>query len=252
MVSRETAIQSVQDLIDTYTQKTEGRTKQIEVSHEGFGQLPKDTRKLIEAVLKEVYRSDFEIIRKAFIEKLEFFLRLVANALDEANCIDTKLQTKIGTTREQIAAVVNEVEVSDKDIRWLKKIGFLPVDIFELTVKLNMPGVIAELRENIDEYKLILGDTKYIIKILKRHQGLEKLKRLRSFCKNYDSDVVKFNGYHLAQIVVNAGWEEKLNVVLSGSCLALLTGGSLTHNKSTKLLNKKNWKIQFRDLGVIS
>ena len=55
---------------------------------------------------------------------------------------------------------------------------------------------------------------------------------------------------HLAQIVLGAGWEEKLKVVLAESCLVLLKGGSLTHNKLAKLLNKKNWEIQLQDLGV--
>ncbi|MBT89886.1 MAG: hypothetical protein CMN79_05290, partial [Spirochaetales bacterium] len=210
MTLRETAITGVQKLIDVYTQAPEGRKKKVDVLHDGFEHLPKETRQLIEDVLREVYRGDFEIVRKAFVEKLEFFLRLIADALEEAECVDTELQEKIGATREQIANVVNQTEVSEEDVRWLRRIGFLPVDIFELTAKLDISGVIAELRENIDEYKLILGDEKYIVKILKMYEGLDKLKRLRSFYGNYDKDIVEFNGYHLAQIVLGAGWEEKL------------------------------------------
>ena len=285
MTLRETAITGVQKLIDVYTQAPEGRKKKVDVLHDGFEHLPKETRQLIEDVLREVYRGDFEIVRKAFVEKLEFFLRLIADALEEAECVDTELQEKIGATREQIANVVNQTEVSEEDVRWLRRIGFLPVDIFELTAKLDISGVIAELRENIDEYKLILGDEKYIVKILKMYEGLDKLKRLRSFYGNYDKDIVEFNGYHLAQIVLGAGWEEKLKyfedpenlklltdagfngyhlaqIVLGASweeklklvsteaCLGLLRENKLTHNALAKLLKRKNWRKQLQDLEV--
>jgi len=226
MSLRETAAASVQGLIDDYTQVPAGGGKKVNVLHGGFESLPKDTRTLIAGVLKEVYRGDFEIVRKAFVEKLEFYLRLIADALMEAKCLDTELQERITITRAQIANAVNEVEVSDEEVRWLRRIGFLPVDIFELTAKLDISDVIDELRENIDEYKLILGDDKYIVKILKMYEGLHKLKRLKSFYRNYDKNLVEFNGYHLSQIVLGAGWEEKLKVVITDSCLALLKKGS--------------------------
>ena len=184
MSLRETAAASVQGLIDDYTQVPAGGGKKVNVLHGGFESLPKDTRTLIAGVLKEVYRGDFEIVRKAFVEKLEFYLRLIADALMEAKCLDTELQERITITRAQIANAVNEVEVSDEEVRWLRRIGFLPVDIFELTAKLDISDVIDELRENIDEYKLILGDDKYIVKILKMYEGLHKLKRLKSFYRN--------------------------------------------------------------------
>ena len=285
MTETEVAMHGVQDLIDTYTKVPEGRKKKVDVLHDDFAKLPKDTRALIEGVMREVYRGDFEIVRKAFVEKLEFFLRLIAHALEEAKCVDYELQAKISDAREKIATVVNEVEVSDEDMNWLRKIGFLPVDVFELTAKLDIAGAIAELRNNIDEYMLILGDKKYIVKILKMYEGLQKLKRLRSFYRNYDSNIVGFNGYHfaqivvnagweeklkyfenpdnlkrlqeagfngshLAQIVVNAGWEEKLKVVVSESCLALLKRSTVTHNSLAKLLKKKDWRTQLLNLGV--
>ena len=106
MTLRETAITGVQKLIDVYTQAPEGRKKKVDVLHDGFEHLPKETRQLIEDVLREVYRGDFEIVRKAFVEKLEFFLRLIADALEEAECVDTELQEKIGATlhRKNISA----------------------------------------------------------------------------------------------------------------------------------------------------
>ena len=151
---------------------------------------------------------------------------------------------------------------------------------------MDIAGEIAELRNNIDEYMLILGDKKYIVKILKMYEGLQKLKRLRSFYRNYDSNIVGFNGYHLAQIVVNAGWEEKLKyfenpdnlkrlqeagfngshlaqivvnagweeklkVVVSESCLALLKRSTVTHNSLAKLLKKKDLRTQLFNFGFI-
>ena len=246
MTLRETAITGVQKLIDVYTQAPEGRKKKVDVLHDGFEHLPKETRQLIEDVLREVYRGDFEIVRKAFVEKLEFFLRLIADALEEAECVDTELQEKIGATREQIANVVNQTEVSEEDVRWLRRIGFLPVDIFELTAKLDISGVIAELRENIDEYKLILGDEKYIVKILKMYEGLDKLKRLRSFYGNYDKDIVEFNGYHLAQIVLGAGWEEKLKYFEDPENLKLLTDAGFNGSHLAQIVVNASWEEKLK------
>src|SRR3989339_1064537 len=99
MNSKEIATASIKELINTYTQSPEGRSKKVEVLHDGFNALPKDTRKLIEGILKEVYRSDFEIVRKVFVEKLEIYLRLIVDALEEAGCIDIELKKRIGETR---------------------------------------------------------------------------------------------------------------------------------------------------------
>ena len=246
MSSRETATASVRKLIDAYTQAPEGRKRKIDVLHDGFEALPENTRKLIEDVLKEVYRGDFEIVRKAFVEKLEFFLRLINGALEEAECTDSELKEKIAATQGQIADVVNEVEVNDGDIRWLQRIGFLPVDIFKLTVKLDIAGVIAELRENIDEYKLILDNEKYIVKILKMYEGLDKLKRLRSFYRNYNKDIVEFNGYHLAQIVLGAGWEEKLKYFENPENLKRLTDAGFNGSHLAQIVVNAGWEEKLK------
>ena len=131
----------------------------------------------------------------------------------------------------------------------------------------------------------MLDNEKYIVKILKMYEGLDKLKRLRSFYRNYNKDIVEFNGYHLAQIVLGAGWEEKLKyfenpenlkrltdagfngshlaqivlgagweeklkMVHTESCLALLKENKLTYSALAKLLTNKNWRKQLQDLGV--
>jgi len=246
MSLRETAAASVQGLIDHYTQVPAGAGKQVNALHGGFESLPKDTRTLIAGVLKEVYRGDFEIVRKAFVEKLEFYLRLIADALMEAKCLDTELQERITITRAQIANAVNEVEVSDEEVRWLRRIGFLPVDIFELTAKLDISDVIDELRENIDEYKLILGDDKYIVKILKMYEGLHKLKRLKSFYRNYDKNLVEFNGYHLSQIVLGAGWEEKLKYFEDPEKLKRLTDAGFNGYHLSQIVVNAGWEEKLK------
>jgi hypothetical protein len=48
-----------------------------------------------------------------------------------------------------------------------------------------------------------------------------------------------FNGSHLSQIVVNAGWEVKLKRVQTVEVLALQKSGKISHNKLAKLLKKK-------------
>jgi Na+-transporting NADH:ubiquinone oxidoreductase subunit NqrE len=243
----EIAVDGVQDLIDTYTLRPEGAgRKKIEVLRAGFGSLPENTRNLIEVVLREVYRNDFEIVRNDSVKKLEFYLRLIAEALEEAQCNDSHLWIEINRTRDQIAEVVNEVEVSDEDMVWLKGIGFLPVDIFELTVKLDISALIVELQENIEEYVSILGNKKYIVKILKMHQGLEKLKRLKSFNGNYDRDIVKFNGSPLVQIVANAGWEEKLEYFEAPGNLKRLQAAGFNCSHLAQIVVGAGWKEKLK------
>ncbi|PIZ76727.1 hypothetical protein COY06_01545, partial [Candidatus Peregrinibacteria bacterium CG_4_10_14_0_2_um_filter_41_8] len=69
----------------------------------------------------------------------------------------------------------------------------------------------------------------------------EKLKRLTD---------AGFEASHLSQIVRNAGWEEKLKVVITDSCLALLKERKLTRHKLSKLFQNKDWRKQLPDLGV--
>ncbi len=201
---------SIRNLLEQYTIAPKNSKQKVKVTHSAFADLQKDSQKLIQSVVKEIYKNDLDILRKAFIEKFEFYLRLIDDTLQKAECQDSQLLGEIAFIREQIAKVVNESELDENDLRWLKKIGFTPINIWEISFKTSIEGVMQELRNNVDEYKLILGEVKYIVKILKFYKGLDKLKRLRSFYRYYSNEIIEFNGGHLTQIVLGAGWEEKL------------------------------------------
>ena len=274
---------SIRKLLSDYTIAPESSKKKVKIIHPGFVDLQKDTKKLIQAILKDLYKDDLEILRKAFIEKFEFYLRLVNDSLQDAECQDPQLLGEIASIREQITNIISESELEENDYQWLKKIGFTAIDIFEIRRKAGVEGVIKELRENVDEYKLIVGEVKYIAKILKFSKGLDKLKRLRSFYRNYSDQIIDFNGSHLAkivrgagweeklryfedeeklkrmkeagfdgshlaQIVMNADWEEKLRKVLTEEVLDLLAKKIITHNKLAKLCMSKNWREEIEIL----
>jgi len=236
---------TVQRLIETYSRPSEGRKKAIVIVHSGFEHLPKGTRNFIQRVLQEVYRGDFEILRKAFVEKMEIFLRLISAELQKAQCSDENLLQSINVAREKVAQVVR-VNVSDEDIRWLKTIGFLPVDIIELASKLSVSGLVAGLRENIDEYLLILKDQKYIVKILKMHNGVEKLQRLQRFYRTYDNSIVTFNSFHLSQIVLGAGWEEKLKYFEDPAKLQRLTAAGFEASHLSQIVLGAGWEEKLK------
>ena len=115
------------------------------------------------------------------------------------------------------------------------------------------------------------------MRILKFYDGLDKLKRLRSFYRNYSKEIIDFNGAHLANIVVGAGWEkklryfedekklermkeagfngahlakivygsdweEKLRKVLTEEVLDLLAKKIVTHSEIALLCEKKSWR----------
>ncbi len=121
---------SIRTLIASHSEKS---GKNIEITHPGFSALSAEGRKIIELILKETYRKDFEILRKAFDEKLELYLRTTADILAEAKCEDTDLQVEIDSIRETIAAVLQEKTSTDEDTKWLNKIGFNRADIIELS-----------------------------------------------------------------------------------------------------------------------
>ncbi|MFH0838196.1 MAG: hypothetical protein V1880_02940 [Patescibacteria group bacterium] len=260
----------IKSLISRHSEK---KGKKIIITHPGFSSLPAESRRVIELILSETYRNDFEILRKAFDEKLELYLRTTAVILGEAKCGDEELKGDITQVRQAIAEVLQGKTLNDEDIRWLNKIGFNRADIIDLSCHCDIPGVIAELRQYADTYQVILGDRKYIKKILRMPAGLRKLRAIRTF-----NPAIKFNGYHLSQIVrnagweeklryfedpeklrrltgagfeashlsqivVNKGWEEKLNLILSSEGLRLaLSEGGITHSELAKMLRKKNWR----------
>ena len=274
---------SIRNLLEQYTIAPKNSKQKVKVTHSAFADLQKDSQKLIQSVVKEIYKNDLDILRKAFIEKFEFYLRLIDDTLQKAECQDSQLLGEIAFIREQIAKVVNESELDENDLRWLKKIGFTPINIWEISFKTSIEGVMQELRNNVDEYKLILGEVKYIVKILKFYKGLDKLKRLRSFYRYYSNEIIEFNGGHLTQIVLgagweeklryfedeeklkrmkeagfnashlsqivrNAGWEEKLRMVLTKEVLDLLSKKIITHDKLAKLCMRKNWREEIERL----
>ena len=149
---------SIRNLLEEYILVPENSKQKFKIAHPAFTNLEKDSQKLIKGVVKEIYKNDLEILRKAFIEKFEFYLRLINDSLQDANCEDKKLLGEIASIREQIANVVNESELSEDDLKWLKKIGFKTINIWEIGFKTGIEGVLKELRDNVDEYKLILGD----------------------------------------------------------------------------------------------
>ena len=89
---------------------------------------------------------------------------------------------------------------------------------------------------------MILGNYKYIVKILKFKQGLQKLIRIKEFHSNYNSCEIEFNGYHLSTIVRNAGWEEKLKYFENSENLERLTQAGFTFSKIAKTAYKKDWR----------
>ncbi|MDP2690864.1 MAG: hypothetical protein Q8O95_00460, partial [bacterium] len=205
MTSENLAFQQAQHLIEQHTRKS---GTAVEITHPLFETLPKETRQLIMKVIKAIYLKDFEILRKAFAVKLELFARLILSTLESGECNDKPLLDEINTVREAIAKTVNEALVTEDDHQWLKNIGFEPIDIFELAAKVDMPGLIGELKPHIDTYMVIFKDLKYLIKMLKFSQGLKKLQAVRPF--SLKAIAVNFNGSQLCKIVRGSGWEEKL------------------------------------------
>ena len=276
MTDGDTIDSRLRGLASEYTRSAKGPQKKCVITHPSFDKIPKGIQTLIQKIVDEVYRNDFEILRKVFYEKFELYLRLIQESLEKSKCTDAKLLEEISSVRQKIADAVQSVLLSQDDMEWLKKIGFFPIDIFKLSAELDLRGIIQDLRENIDEYRLILGSEKYIVKICKYPYGFQKLKRLRSFYRNYSRHIIGFNGshlsqivrnedweeklkyfedeaklkklqdagfngYHLSQIVVGAGWEEKLKRVLMPDVLCLLTTPVLSHRELAKLFLKKDW-----------
>jgi len=283
-------IGEVRALVGSQSAQPAPLKRTIPVLHKEFDGLSEDTRRLIEGVLWEVYADDFQMLKVADYGKLEFYLGLVSDALGREKCADLKLCTQINDIRGRIAIVATEALLSEEDMAWLKGLGLSDLDVFKLTANYDISEVMIELRENFGEYLSILGDVKYIVKILKFFEGWDKLKRLPSFDKNYESGLIKFNGAQffeilingewkekleyieekenleafvdagfkgsqLSQIMRNAGWKAKVRVALTEACLKLVekkgeNTGLMTHSGLAQLLKKKDWRERLKELGV--
>src|SRR5690606_13187304 len=121
------------------TQQPRNRSCAIAIKHEGFSRLPKKTRELIEKVVTRVGKSSFQEEEKGDIaQRLELFLGLIFDALQGAGCTDLEITGEISAIRENIAQTLdqmNMMNMSEKDINWLREKGLLPVDIFKLMEK---------------------------------------------------------------------------------------------------------------------
>ena len=73
--------QRIKVLVDRYSEK---KGKSVKIKHPQIHELPEESRQLIKLALSQIYRKDFEILRKAFDEKLELYLRAIADVLAEA------------------------------------------------------------------------------------------------------------------------------------------------------------------------
>src|SRR5690606_437815 len=81
---------------------------------------------------------------------------------------------------------------------------------FKLMEKSDMAETMASLRNVYEDSVKILRDNKYVLKILRGPQGIEKLQRLRIFHATYPSDIIEFSGNQLSEIIYGKGWEYKL------------------------------------------
>jgi len=263
----------IRSLISAHSEK---KGKKVSITHPGFSALPKEGRQIIEIILKETYRKDFEILRKAFDEKLELYLRTTSDILAEAECDDAELQNEINAIRQTIAEVLRDKTINDEDTKWLNKIGFNRADIIDLSRHCDISGSIADLKEHADTYQIILGDKKYIKKILKLPDGLRKLQFTRTFqpvIQLKGSDIARvlrssgweeklkyfedpeklkrlteagFNGYHLSQIVRNAGWEEKLKYFEDPEKLKRLTEAGFEASHLSQIVHGAGWEEKLK------
>jgi len=235
----------IQELINRYTDQ-ESKKKSVEIAHPEFDNIPSKNQKFIQKVVNKIVRSDFDIIRFIFDEKIVIFLRILAQELEEISCIDEELKLLIQQSNQEIINSISDVVLSQSDQDWLIQIGFTAKDIIKLSEEYNLSRVHREVSENLDKYRIILGDYKYIVKILKFKQGLQKLIRIKEFHANYNNSEIEFNGYHLSTIVLGAGWEEKLEYFESEEKLERLKQAGFNGSHLSKIVVGAGWEEKLK------
>ncbi|MDP2691787.1 MAG: hypothetical protein Q8O95_05295, partial [bacterium] len=80
----------------------------------------------------------------------------------------------------------------------------------------------------------------HLAEIVRNAGWEEKLKYFEDDQKLNKLKEAGFNGYHLAEIVRNAGWEEKMELLEKVDLPQFLSDNGLTHDQLSKRLMKKD------------
>ena len=235
----------IEKLISSYTNQ-ESKKKSVKITHSEFENIPNKNKKFIQKLVNKIFRSDFDIFRYLFDEKIVIFLRILEQELEAISCIDEELKLLISESNQEILNSISYEVLTQADQDWLIKIGFTAKDILKLAEEYNLITVHKEVSENLDRYRMILGEYKNIVKILKFKQGLQKLIRIKEFHSTYYSSEVDFNGYHLSQIVRNAGWEEKLEYFENPENLERLTKAGFNGYHLSQIVVNAGWEEKLK------
>jgi len=105
---------------------------------------------------------------------------------------------------------------------------------------------LMEVEKEINEYLIFLDDRKYIIEILSRHQGPKKLKKLKE-CYPLLNQKIVFNGSHLSQMVLGAGWQEKLQYFSNSENVTMLKSLGFNGYHLSQMVLGAGWqeKLQY-------
>ena len=170
--------------------------------------IPSETKELLDFVIKKTVNVRMGVLKSVDYKKYEHAFQVLFLELQ-----DREEFSEITDVLSRLYYVVLNKGISEgaegEDIRAIieryNQEGIAPKDIAAALVQLS-PDVLRIIERDIHSYLLLFGERKYIVEIGKQAYGAKKLQGLLDRA----SRLSLFNGSHLSQIVVGAGWEDKL------------------------------------------
>ncbi|MDF2378700.1 MAG: hypothetical protein P1V18_00555, partial [Candidatus Gracilibacteria bacterium] len=273
-------MKSCQSLVEKYSTPKK-RKGSFEID-ERVKKWKKEHQQILKIILNDTYNNNFKILKKAFSEKMEIYLRLILDILREEECTELEIIDSIADVRWQISQMVTSRAPDERSGEWLENIGFARKDLAKILSEVGGMDLLKYLWDNQDRLQIVCGDWKTVLKIIKLSKGQQKLKRLLIFFSEnehcsvffqakqlvnvlrssgweeklqYFEDEEKlrnlkeagFNGYHLSQIVVNAGWEEKLQYFEDEEKLRKLKEAGFEASHLSQIVVNAGWeeKLQY-------
>ncbi len=245
--------------IEAYIKPPSEQGGSYTVQHDDFSGLPEPVHQLIQDTLQEVYGKKIRNKRVALHKQIEFFLHLIQDALNEAECTDEAVNTEISNTRKRILSTLSGGEFSAENMKWLRGKGCSLLDILNLAIRAELWRVTSvvdpiqglntfmnDLRDDMASHPPILANEEYFLSILRMDDGLAKVRKLIGFDINYKKKKrIPLDGAQLQEILSSVEWRDKLEYLIADENADSLVGLKWLGFKGPSLvqiLETSNWE----------
>lgn len=246
----------IQALIKNYTDQ---KAPQLTISHHAYKKLHPATKKLIREILKRYQDENMAPALEDNLEKIEFYLQLIEEGLQEARCRDMVVASRINSVRNHIHEALQKPIASDDEFLFLRKLGLTNLEILRMASTTQLSEAATDLMINFGAYRKIFGTVRNIANQLKLPNGHRLMKeRLVETDENYsfhflaNSENLEMEGLSIPQLESlkkqKNGQEKVEYLETHQDLLSRLTDWGFTTDLLIVMMKKPSWKTKIAPL----